>query len=118
MHTKLADPPFAAVVEKPVDNRIPRHLYPLFAWLFWGDFILVLMEQAVPKLVPILLTQHKVSGTAMGFMMGTIPLAFGLLIMPIISYRSDQLRTRWGRRVPFIMVATPLIMLSPHVVWR
>jgi MFS family permease len=121
MHTQFADRP-AAVAEKPLPvlpyepsppgNRIPRHLYGLFAWLFWGDFILVLMEQAVPKLVPILLTQHKVSGTAMGFMMGTIPLAFGLLIMPIISYRSDQLRTRWGRRVPFIMVATPLIMAS------
>lgn len=92
--------------------RVPAGLWRTFGWLLWGDFVLVLMEQVVPSLVPILLREHQLSNTSISLIMGTIPTVFSLLVMPIISYRSDQLRTRWGRRIPFLAAVTPFIVLS------
>ncbi|HAU38463.1 MAG TPA: hypothetical protein DCX07_12210 [Phycisphaerales bacterium] len=104
--------PGGAGVGIPHAQRIPPTLWRLFGWLLWGDFVLVLMEQVVPTLVPLLLKEHQLSNTAISLIMGTIPAIFGLFIMPIISYRSDQLRTRWGRRIPFMVVTAPLIVMS------
>ncbi|MEX0777047.1 MAG: MFS transporter [Phycisphaeraceae bacterium] len=96
----------------PHAQPIPSSLWRIFGWLLFGDFILILMEQVVPRLGSLLLRRHDLSNTAISLIMGTIPMLFGLFIMPIISYRSDQLRTRWGRRIPFMVITTPLIVLS------
>jgi len=36
----------------------------------------------------------------------------GLIFGPIIAYKSDRHRGPWGRRIPFLLVSTPLVVLS------
>jgi GPH family glycoside/pentoside/hexuronide:cation symporter len=36
---------------------------------------------------------------------------------PIAGYISDRTRTRWGRRIPFILYCTPLMMMLFILVW-
>jgi len=42
----------------------------------------------------------------------TLPSAIGIIIGPIVSYKSDRLRSRWGRRIPFLIVPVPFIVIS------
>ena len=35
-----------------------------------------------------------------------------LLIGPVISYRSDRHRGRWGRRIPYLMLTAPLTAVT------
>jgi MFS family permease len=93
-------------------TKIPPALWVVFGWLFWGDFVLVLMEQLVPNVIPVMLKNNQMSNTAISLIMGTIPGFIGLFIMPVIAYRSDQTRTRWGRRIPFLAASIPVICLS------
>ena len=37
---------------------------------------------------------------------------------PLIGYLSDNTRSRWGRRKPYIFVSTPILFLAFILVWR
>ena len=47
-----------------------------------------------------------------GLLIGTLPQALALILTPIVSYRSDRHRGRWGRRIPFLIIPTPIAALS------
>ncbi|CAN5387083.1 hypothetical protein BH09VER1_BH09VER1_07610 [soil metagenome] len=83
----------------------------LFAWLLWGDFIFTFMEAVLPSLLPLLLKDHGASDTEIAVIVSTIYMIMNALLCPIISYRSDRFRSRWGRRRPFIFVSTPFVVL-------
>ncbi|MCI2430259.1 MFS transporter [Candidatus Acetothermia bacterium] len=36
---------------------------------------------------------------------------------PLVGYLSDRTRTRWGRRIPYILFGTPLFVLSFILLW-
>ena len=36
---------------------------------------------------------------------------------PLIGYWSDRTRSRWGRRMPFIVLGTPLLAVSFAAIW-
>jgi Na+/melibiose symporter-like transporter len=35
-----------------------------------------------------------------------------MILNPIISFKSDRLRSSWGRRIPFILFSAPPLVLS------
>jgi len=83
----------------------------LFIWLLWGDFCFTLMEQVVPQLLPLKLKEIGASNFAIGLMVGSIPGIMNMVITPIVSFKSDRYRSRWGRRIPFLFWPTPFITL-------
>lgn len=82
----------------------------LFCWLLWGDFAYSLRERSVTSIVQIMLKKFEASDMLTSLFIGTIPSVCNLVISPIISYRSDRHRGRWGRRIPFLFVPTPLVV--------
>ncbi|MBQ1024905.1 MFS transporter [Micromonospora sp. C95] len=57
--------------------------------------------------VPVLLREHVTSAALVGALMGMDNL-LGIFIQPWIGNRSDNTRTRWGRRIPYLAVGMPL----------
>lgn len=95
-----------------------RQLRWLWFWLLLGDFCMVLIDVAVPKLLPLHLDAQGYDTSRIGWVISIGPLV-ALLLSPLIGTWSDRLRTRFGRRRPFLFVSTPLMGLSmiliPHV---
>ncbi len=83
----------------------------LFGWLLWGDFIFNLMESVMPSLLPLALKQHGASNREIAIIVSTLYMMVNTVMNPIISYNSDRFRSRWGRRRPFIVATTPLVVL-------
>jgi MFS family permease len=60
--------------------------------------------------VPVLLREHVASAALVGVLMGMDNL-LGIFVQPWIGNRSDNTRTRWGRRMPYLAVGMPLAAL-------
>lgn len=87
-------------------------LASLFFWLLWGDVCFTLMEKVVPSIMPLKFREFNAPGWLLGFVLLTIPNLLNTVLNPIISTASDRLRTRFGRRIPFLLFATPFITVS------
>jgi MFS family permease len=83
----------------------------LFVWLLWGDFCFSLMELVVPSIVPLKLQSLKASNVLVGLVISTIPSAMNFTVCPWVSFASDRYRSRLGRRIPFLLWATPPVAL-------
>lgn len=89
-----------------------RALAILFAWLLWGDFCFTLMEAVVPAILPLKLKSLGAPNWVMGMIMTTLPGILNMTICPWVSFRSDRYRSKWGRRIPFILGTLPMLCLS------
>jgi len=87
-------------------------LVVLFAWLLWGDFACSLKDRSVPSIFQLLLKKYGASDMINGLLIGSLPGLVAMVLCPIISCKSDRHRGRWGRRIPFIMIATPIAVLA------
>ncbi len=87
-------------------------LVGLFFWLLGGDFGFNLKERSVPVTLQVLLRQFHVSDMLTGFLLATLPQLIILLVGPVVAYRSDRHRGKWGRRIPFLLVPTPVAVVS------
>lgn len=83
----------------------------LFFWLLWGDFCYVLMESVLPDIMPLKFESLHASNRMIGFVLVTLPWIANLVLNPIISVKSDRLRSRFGRRVPFLVLSIPFLTL-------
>ena len=83
----------------------------LFFWLLWGDFCYFMVETVVPSIIPLKFKELGASNLLMGLILATIPKIISSILNPAISFRSDRFRSRWGRRIPFILVTMPLLVL-------
>ena len=82
----------------------------LFIWLLWGDFCFTIMEFAMPGVLSVNIKGMGASNTITALFITTIPAFFNATVCPMISFKSDRMRTRWGRRIPILLVATPPII--------
>ena len=82
----------------------------LFLWLFWGDFCFVVMECAIGGLMQLKFLALGAHNTVIGLFMATIPGAINMICNPVISFKSDRYRSRWGRRIPFIIFTMPFLV--------
>ena len=81
-------------------------LFSLFAWLLWGDFCFVLMEAAAPAVLQVNLNEMGAPNWVLGLALSTIPGILNMTVCPVSSFWSDRFRSRWGRRIPFLFLAT------------
>lgn len=86
-------------------------LVMLFVWLMWGDFCFTLMETVEPTVMPFMMDKLKASSTLISIFLVTIPAFMNFLLNPIISVKSDRYRSKWGRRIPFLVFSAPFIAL-------
>jgi MFS family permease len=84
----------------------------LFCWLLAGDAAWSMKERSVMWVVQLLIKKFEASDLVAGLLIGTLPQALALVLTPIIGYRSDRHRGRWGRRIPFLLIPTPIAALS------
>ncbi|MFA6104119.1 MAG: MFS transporter [Victivallaceae bacterium] len=87
-------------------------LFALFAWLLWGDFCFSLMEAVVPSIMPLKLKTLGCPNWLLGMIMTTVPGILNIGITPYLSFKSDRYRSRWGRRLPFIIWTLPFLSAS------
>ena len=84
-------------------------VFALFAWLLWGDFCFTLMEAVVPSILPLKLKALGCPSWLMGLILTTAPGILNMTVCPYVSFKSDRYRSKWGRRIPFIMWTLPFL---------
>jgi len=89
-----------------------RSLMVLFAWLLWGDFAFCFFENIFGRFIPLYLNDLNASNALIGVMTGSVAGVVNILFLPRISQWSDEYRSPWGRRIPFLAVVTPLTVVS------
>jgi MFS family permease len=87
-------------------------LIVLFCWLLWGDFAWSMRDRTVGPVLQLMLKKFSASDTLTGVLLGSLPPAIGMLIGPVVGYLSDHHRGRWGRRIPFLLIPTPVAALA------
>lgn len=89
-----------------------RSLVFPFIFLLGGDFSFVFFEQIFGRMMPLYLKQLHASNTIIGLLTGSIAGLINLVFLPNISMATDRHRGRLGRRIPFLLWATPCTALS------
>lgn len=86
----------------------------LIAMVFWmmvGGAAFSLMESVFPSSITLQLKRLGVPEQWMPIMIGTVGQVINFVISPIVSFRSDRTRSRWGRRIPYILATMPPLCL-------
>jgi MFS family permease len=93
-------------------------LCAVFFWLLLGDVAFVLIDQLEPRLLPVILKGHGAADREITIIISSIAAILNFAINPVVSFRSDRTRTRWGRRIPYLVFAMPFatffFVLTPH----
>jgi hypothetical protein len=84
-------------------------LFILSAWLIWGGICFNLFEDlGGPHILGGYLQDNfRVSNLTVNILTSMIPMLIGVVMTPIISFKSDRCRSRWGRRIPFMFSQFP-----------
>ncbi|GIP16626.1 MFS transporter [Paenibacillus montaniterrae] len=80
-------------------------------WLLgFGFFSISLVWALYNAFVPLFLKKYLDSAAIIGFMM-TLDNYFGLFLQPFIGRKSDKTDTKFGKRMPYLIVGMPLAAL-------
>ena len=97
-----------------IQYTIPK-LIVVFVWLFVGFFVFSVCTQLPAKMLPVQFLTHMgggVSDTANQLIITTIGGILNITVCPYIGFVSDRKRSKWGRRIPYILYALPFISLA------
>ena len=61
----------------------------------------------VPSIMPLKLKALGYPNWRLGMIMTTVPGILNIGITPYLSFKSDRYRSKWGRRLPFIIWTLP-----------
>jgi WD40 repeat protein len=88
-------------------------LFLVFAWLLWGDFCYNLMEKVgTGSILPLFLLERlRASNKYVAWMLTSVPMIIGIVLGPVVSFKSDRCRSKWGRRIPYILFTLPFLCL-------
>ncbi|MFA6960881.1 MAG: MFS transporter [Opitutaceae bacterium] len=84
----------------------------LFCWLLLGDFVWSMRERSIGPMTHWYLNHLNVPGVLFGLLLSSFPAALSFVLMPIVSVKSDHHRSKWGRRIPFLLFTTPFAALG------
>jgi maltose/moltooligosaccharide transporter len=59
-----------------------------------------------PRIEPL-----RINNQTYNWLILTLPQIFGILVGPAVSFKSDRHRGKWGRRIPFIVVTAPFLVI-------
>jgi MFS family permease len=89
-----------------------KKLIMMFAWLLWGDLVFNLMNTIFAPAMQFQLDRMKIPQQWNAWLISTFPAVVNFIMVPIISFRSDRTRTRFGRRIPYILATiVPLTLI-------
>lgn len=83
-------------------------LVALFGWLLWGDFAWSMRDRSVGPMAQWYLKHLEVPNLLFALLLSSFPALVAFVLGPVISYRSDRHRGPRGRRIPFLLVTTPI----------
>ncbi|KKT01596.1 MAG: Major facilitator superfamily [Parcubacteria group bacterium GW2011_GWA2_43_17] len=84
-----------------------RGLAWLLFWLLLGDFTNTLAVTSIPMMLPLHLKNLNYTTTQIAWFTSIGYLAC-MIVIPLTGMWSDRIRTRWGRRRPFVLFTAPL----------
>lgn len=90
---------------------LPRFSFVLF-WILVGSAIIAVGTQLPSIMLPVQLKELGISETAKVFVLSTIGSVMNMTVCPYIGVVSDWHRGKWGRRIPYIFLSMPPIVLS------
>ncbi|MBO4619716.1 MAG: hypothetical protein J5654_06360 [Victivallales bacterium] len=90
---------------------LPRLFFVLF-WVVIGSAVIAVGTQLPSIMLPVQLKELGVSETAKVFLLTTIGQVLNMTVCPYIGVVSDWHRGKWGRRIPYIFLSMPPIVLS------
>jgi maltose/moltooligosaccharide transporter len=90
----------------------PRALVLVCFWLLWGDICVDVAKQVIVKLLPVSMRNLDASNATIGLLTSGLPAVLGMMLGPIVSSWSDRHRSRLGRRIPFLMLLAPAVVLA------
>ena len=104
--------------EQPVLHRAgtlqytSRRLAILFGWLLTADVFLTMIERVEAKILPVILKAHEASDREIAIIVSSIAAVMQLIVTPILSFHADRRRGPRGRRIPYILWATPIVSIT------
>jgi MFS family permease len=81
-------------------------------WCIYNAYVPIFLQAGRPDFSASAGVSGFVLGTALAGFIMTLDNLAALFILPYVGAWSDRLRTRWGRRKPFIAAGAPLAMSS------
>ncbi len=85
-------------------------LYVCFIMLFGGMAYSFL--GLISGVFSITLFRFNASAQTIAVIAGILPAVFNATVCPVVSFRSDRTRSKWGRRIPYLLIPAPFLGLS------
>jgi len=88
-----------------------RGLAKVIFWLILGYVFWGIMQIPLSERLPLKLKEALVSDFGISLIVTIIPAVIGFLVAPFICFKSDRHRGKRGRRIPFILLPIPFVLL-------